>query len=394
MLYCHRVNKYTYNHLRHNIFKFLITVLISLIPAIVLAAPNISDVNGTVEDGETITIYGSDFGSTGPNVILFDNFERGTDGDSITLDATVGSWSEVIQGDPQYIDDGSGNIAWKAIGAVEGVKETAHKLRKTFSESDSVFLSYRTMIPSGYYFPAGNEPNSLDVHKGSCWKAAWFLHNSDSWGDSSLDVCCFTYIGSFRISGNSFPGDSSTNNGWFTIDNWYDPNATWNRYSSIFQYTGDRLNDPVWLWHQGVSKTKGQSMADSGLSSGYYSDTDEGIAVVNVPGWHTGSDYGETRVLYDDIYLAVGDNAVARVELGNSSKYQDCTQLAIITPTSWTETKIEAIVRKGTFSDNDDVYLFVVDSKNNVSKGYPHVFGEGDLSKMKPPSNLKIIKNK
>ena len=71
-------------------------------------------------------------------------------------------------------------------------------------------------------------------------------------------------------------------------------------------------------------------------------------------------------VIYlDDIYVATGA-ARARVEIGNSATYTGCTNLAILTPSSWSDSSITATVRQGSFQSGAAAYLFVVDANGNV----------------------------
>lgn len=48
------------------------------LPSGILAAPAITGVGGTVSNGQTITISGTGFGSSGPTIAIFDDFEKGT----------------------------------------------------------------------------------------------------------------------------------------------------------------------------------------------------------------------------------------------------------------------------------------------------------------------------
>ena len=69
-----------------------------LCAAPLMAQPAVSGVQGTVANGQTITVTGSAFGATGPNVVLFDDFEKGTSGKAILSgagSAQTGQWSVV-----------------------------------------------------------------------------------------------------------------------------------------------------------------------------------------------------------------------------------------------------------------------------------------------------------
>jgi hypothetical protein len=115
---------------------------------------------------------------------------------------------------------------------------------------------------------------------------------------------------------------------------------------------------------------------------------------LHLNGWirETDRDY-EVRLLYDDIYLATGPHAAARVEIGNKANYSECTMMAISTPTAWSGTQITATVREGCFRDGDAVWVFVVDDQNVPSAGFgPLVFhGKARGSKLGGNSQITAI---
>ncbi len=52
-----------------------------------------------------MTINGSGFGSGGPNIVLYDNFEQGTNGGTVRTGSgtsTIGGWSEYISNSGYY----------------------------------------------------------------------------------------------------------------------------------------------------------------------------------------------------------------------------------------------------------------------------------------------------
>ena len=85
-----------------------------------------------------------------------------------------------------------------------------------------------------------------------------------------------------------------------------------------------------------------------------------------------------SMLYYDDIYVATGPYAQARVEIGNAPIYNNSTNLAILTPTSWSNSLIVATVRQGSFTSGQTAYLYVFDANGNVNtNGYPVTIGSG-----------------
>ena len=81
------------------------------------AAPTVTNVDGRVEGGYTITIEGIEFGSNGPTVLYFNDFEGGVSGTNIRQGdkANIGEVSEVsgTAGSPYYTNAASlsGNLS-------------------------------------------------------------------------------------------------------------------------------------------------------------------------------------------------------------------------------------------------------------------------------------------
>src|SRR5579859_2718186 len=61
---------------------------------IALATPAPTSASGTIAAGQTLTISGSGFGSTGPNIVMLEDFEQDTAGRKITLTGqAIGAWT-------------------------------------------------------------------------------------------------------------------------------------------------------------------------------------------------------------------------------------------------------------------------------------------------------------
>ena len=86
---------------------------------------------------------------------------------------------------------------------------------------------------------------------------------------------------------------------------------------------------------------------------------------VNINGWIRsstgGSDGNGTDIstLYDDIYVAWGDYAAARIELGNAATYAACTDLAICESLSWADGSLSVKVREGGLILASATWLYV-----------------------------------
>lgn len=96
---------------------------------------------------------------------------------------------------------------------------------------------------------------------------------------------------------------------------------------------------------------------------------------------------GENDFYIDDIYV---DITWSRVEVGNNSVYNSCTHREIQPYiTSWSDTQITLSAwNQGSFSNGEQVYLFVIDSDGNASAGYAGYFLDGQFYSMEVSSSL------
>jgi len=348
--------------------RYLLPLLL-LLPSIVIAAPTISTVSGTIADGQSITISGSDFGS-GPTIVLFDDFETETSGQRMDTTATVGSWTGsggIGTRDFPYatsIESSSGNLA---INTIEGDTWGAwDQVYVGMSETTEIFISYYAWVPIGYYYPYATSTASFSGT--SSFKAAWLAYNGSTTED---DLVVPTNAGTqFSISGNDWVS-SITKIGlgqdWWS---WTQPNrlTTWIKSGSPVTSNGT-----IYTQMMGSSRSD-QTTIDRPI---FDSDGVQNHAWnrVVVPGnFEIRSGYNDA-MLYDDIYIASGENAAARVEIGNAATYAACTKLAIATHDNWSTTSITATVRQGVFSQLESAYLYIIDSSNSASAGYAVTLG-------------------
>ena len=86
---------------------------------------------------------------------------------------------------------------------------------------------------------------------------------------------------------------------------------------------------------------------------------------LNVPGWY-GNSLNNPGGVYDDVYLATGANAAARVEIGDASEYEDCTELSIMPSVSWADSEIKVIVKTKGNQTISQKYLFIFNGENEL----------------------------
>ena len=325
------------------------------------AAMQVNNVSGTVADGASITIQGSGFGNNGPTIVLFDNFESGTVGQNLKTgagSATIGQWLALNQVPPKYsnVTSVSGSNAWSvtAVQGVEGKTNAYLALPGTTEE----FLSWWCYVPSSSPWPG--EGSGSDPANNINWKVMWFADGTaGNWTGTSndADIVMLANSSQFAITGNRTP-----------LTRWFSSNiskGSWHRYWAWIK-DGSNGDGTVKIWE----------LRNSGVTLLLNATN---VSTVNPGGVRNQlSVNGYTRLhnsgtmptqMFDDVYVAAGPNAQARVEIGNNSNYDQSTKLAIATVTSWSDTSIKATVRRGSFQSGENAYLFVVDANGNVSSG-------------------------
>lgn len=331
-----------------------------------LSAPSTSGVSGTVANGQSITISGSGFGTTGPSVVLFDSFEKGNTGSNIsttTGSADIGNWS--------YL--GSPSQTYSTGAALSGSKSmlinwatmygSGPQLNFPDVENSDILVSWWQYMPTNKVVPgtSGGSPN---------WKWFWIGDNSGwPWGSDYLTVCLSDTCGS--MISLSAGDDRNTPTRYGYTGGWAGTSfskGTWMRYTVAMK----NATSGAYGWAQEVSADG--HFVRTNFTNEVTAHSGEGWDVLTLPGF--GRQDSNAAAYYDDVYVATGAGARARVEIGNASTYSACTNLAIATPTSWSDTSITATVRAGSFAGGA-AYLYVVDSTGSVSPAREVTIGSG-----------------
>lgn len=360
-------------------------------------------------EGE-IVINGSGF-DTGPNIVLFDNFDNaavtgadipkvnsnnvGCSTDTFGLDVEsvagplIGCWNDVGDNTPIYHDTshtGSHSMqGWGGADVAAAVKKD-RRFYKDFANATEVFISYWAHIPAGDYFPGRWDPTAhpggpklQEFPSDSSWKMAWLLQDGE-YDNYYANLCTPTVI----FGGGMIGGNSNNVAGIGNFDQFW----SWTNFTRLSTWLRADPSDVL-----GAGDMIFQAMS---LDKGFYqaSTTDKPIFVDNgprpgtsspaanekyfnqlsIPGWFRGAGPNDTQTqeaLYDNIYLAIGENAVSRVEIGNAPTYLGNTQVLIQLPITWTDNKIKINIAELEGIDINDAYLYITDTEGNFnSNGY------------------------
>lgn len=348
--------------------------------------PTISGYSGTVANGNSITISGSSFGSNGPTIAIFDNFEGGVNGAYIgngVTDATIGQWVDCgASCSPIYYSTYSTNYANSGTKSsrqdwTTDLQEGARWMGYSSSPSymTKVYFSFWTYLPAGMGTP--------DYGSGPNWKVWWLYRDTNTQDDYASEITSdppsATTIGWVDGSQNRicYPTSCAEYGAFsFTRGRW----IRWEGY-----LVGNTSSGSIELWHTDSGQARNSFGSNTGRT---LDDGSSGWRTFHLPGFARADTSSNTY--YDDVYLAYGDGAQARVEIGNNATYSNCTNLSVCTVTSWSASSITATARTGSFP-NGAAYLFVIDSSGNASSGYGVTIGSGGGDTTPPTVTISAL---
>ncbi|MCD1631309.1 hypothetical protein [Marinobacter shengliensis] len=355
--------------------KILAFTLIIKASTSVQAEPVISNISFGAD--AQITVYGSEFGR-GPNIVLYDDFETASIIDGrLELQPKIGSWYSVASSSPAiYLDQRKNKslfVRGKGHAAlVFGVEDS--KGLYGLSPFTEVFFSYS--VKDLAEFP-GDGGENFSFSTRSSTKDAWMML-----GDRGDNL---SYSLSFNTpSGNDLYIPAWTGNGFNIAGNttkleptFWQPELTknwafqdWNTtffhakldpkdpYGPAEGYFGFINNNS---YH--VNKRSGnliQDLRSEGLPYAYWDR-------IKFFAWMNEGDANVERLL-DDVYVAIGPNANARVVISDAPSLEQSSHILNLPIRSWDQEKISISLPKYIMEDSQkDLYIRVINSENQSS---------------------------
>ncbi len=352
------------------------------------AQPNITSFSGSLTDGSTITINGSSFGVNGPNILIFDDFESGTNGSNIKIgagSATIGEWTSVTYlypTPPTYSNAHSlsGSLAFRGDATktiatdLNGSGTTAFKMGFTTSD---IFVSY------WYYFPTTSDWPCLNG--GNCNnKLVWVTGSGTSNDDRVIPATSggskTTPLNLYMFGNDSIGEPPLSPPLIMSKGKWY---RFW-----VYLHGVGNTTDHEELWVASPSSEANIAAAIRlNRTTLIWNTTFNGFNRVMINGFNRWcNDCAESAPTFDDVYVSIGAGARARVEIGDAATYATSKNLTIATVTSWGDTSITATIRQGSFGNLNNAYLYVIDADGNVNtNGYLLSDGGGGGGGATPP---------
>lgn len=310
--------------------------------------------------GTSVTITGTGFGSKSPAApIIWETFDSGTDGQAL------GGWNGWVK----YLGSSGGWLsnttpysgtlsAYNRV--IAGSSESFNTSYKSFSPTDEIYYSYQArMISTGDPYGVDkwgrsnsdqadsahyNGPGEISIGEAK----ANFNSGTDVLGYGDLDDLG---LERFIYTRNPWPS------GWIRHE-MYKLNSTPGVANGIAQF---KVGNTQRTYTNKVTREAGYTFQQT--------DIILGLMFANA------QNDGDHRMYVDDVYV---DNTRARVELCTGSTWANRGNCNPQPPTSWATTSVTVTANTSSFTDGQEVFLYVVDADGLVnSLGVSTEVGEG-----------------
>ena len=357
-------------------------------PIISSAAPSISNVSGTLNNGNPITIIGNGFGTKSPATpLVWADFE----GLSVDAEAAVTSkysTSTIALGGANVLVATNADMphlrSTRSVRAVAAANSP--NINVDVSESGKVFVYLKRKFAHPDWF------KTLTNYK--------FFRLWSSPENSPIDIV----VGYTNFSSPfTYPYNNAHSNGTAEYGNptnmyttmSHPPANQWNTEEYQASKSTIDLQDGTFrFWYNGKKHINNTTLMNRSTKhpgswsnlyiENYNHHSSNGVNDVPPSGAY---------VYYDDVYI---DTTWSRVMIGNASTFDSCTHREPLIPTAWSSTSITAYFNQGSFQNGQSVYIFVVDSNGNASTGKAITIGgtenfkEGSVIPPSPPNKLII----
>jgi hypothetical protein len=323
-----------------------------------VAAPTVTGVSGTVQEGSAVTVTGSGFGTFDGTIVTWDDFE------AHALGARIHNSSAKIGG------------TWTTQGSYAGAG-ARYEGSRTHSGSRAAYLDWsvdtNTIRAFGW---AGRGPYTrLFI---SYWR--YMAGNYTAGTDNHKQFYLFGNNGDFPQLMPCIPAGQSS---WGVYNNVSDSSLSWNERNNMntlgWSYSNTRDTFQRWdYWfvlndvNVANGTVKSWLNGKLGISTNSYNTRRVNGAFDDFRLGHMAQGFTDTaKAWYDDVYIATTQ---ARVELCDKPTWTECTkrEIQIVQPSSWTAGELTFTLRKGGYDGVAGKYVYVIDSSGNVnSSGYP-----------------------
>lgn len=329
--------------------KFIMPFL--AIAVISHAQPVINDIEGGINPGDEVALYGEFFGEGDYLPISWDDFENGTPNTQVGAPIIGPNWTTLSRDPkPSYSDD------------------------MAISGNNSVFITWPNYSISAFGWSNQGPFQSLYI--------TFFRHFTPEDTENYPHNFKMMYLyGNARYgTQNDSPhfligAIMPTRTNWiYAIQNHPTQNFYWQKRTNYWEtcYKWQR-------WEVYADIGSGNGTCDGQIEG--WLDADKVFHLHNINMSDSPGQYRDFRLghmfqghdqndkcYYDDVYIS---RTRARVEIGNSQDFESCSKREIQIPEVWTNNYIRINLNFNIFDENENLFLFVVDENGNQSDGFP-----------------------
>lgn len=348
--------------------------------------PTITSTSGTWTHGQSVTISGSGFGSTGPvggNLLLWDDFSNGIVGNALNANPQFGAWTLDTRPDPVYANDQSHGPGGKCSKGVNTAAQAWSNFIVEFAQKTKLYQSFwfrwnytgntgQMKLSQVHGNPGGGGDFAPGVHTGALDLDAFWWATYRATESGACDIAS-------RVSYTEIPNQN-----------------TWYFFERIMRQSTAAT----------CAQTGGNGYLEHLMTSGaaYWQQYFFPAIVTrenSANGWvETSFSHGMTNLngtlnnWVADAYLS---STLARVIIGtdNATFGSATVHREIQRVTSWSDTSITLIVNRGSFGPSGTARVFVIDDDNVASSGFQFAWGAGgggSPSLLGPPVRHRIVR--
>lgn len=334
-------------------------VFISCASLLAVAAPTLTKLEYTESE---VILSGANFGSA-PKVVLFDNFEHGSKfADLLQSQGNKNNW---FAGALPY-KEADGNTAHRAKDPAQvalGKKGLAQVIADFPADYKTALVSFSVKVPKGTTFAGAADLKTFPSV--SSWKFSWLMSGPNGFQETNnLDICLPTHPGGGNVM---LSGNDGTATYLDSLSTWWE----WDDYNHMTSYI--KIADinssatPIAYSFESFNKVKHYYLVgdNSKYMATSFQQTNFSFNHINIPGWWGNGDNSKFDGLYDNMYVAVGSNALARVIITNSPIYDASTFAVPVMAKTWTGNKI--VLDTDVLPQKAGLYVHMIDNTGAVS---------------------------
>ena len=351
-----------------------------LLPA-VGNAQTISNVSGTVANGDTVSLSGAGFGAKAVAAPwAWDDFESSTT--LLSLTSSPGDVPPSLSREHVY----QGLQALKTqLGYADGSSETlgrngyaVYNFPRALLNGEKGYIRFWERWSWGVNFCYPDNDGAISDYQIKNWRIssggqALDPPNIGQNVQSDCNYCCGDEFEprqwTYRKDGGGTYEAMDYFGPEFLPQRFALPNDTWMLWEIQFQQSTTTAGSyDVWLSRDGKSA---RVAAYRGLT---HLAADPGFTRILLGNW-IDSIGGSATLYFDDFYA---DGSWARVVLGDAATFSACSVREIQIPRSWTDSAITLTINQGRFRAGQTAYLYVQNENGqHPETGFPVVIGGG-----------------